>query len=50
MLAAEACKWQATNRDEHVAAAYAMVILGLSLVAAARVLLVLRTPRERRLR
>jgi multiple sugar transport system permease protein len=50
VLAAEAYKWQATNENEHVAAAYSMVILGLSLAAAAVVLLVLRTPRERRLR
>jgi multiple sugar transport system permease protein len=50
VLAAEAYKWQATNENEHVAAAYSLVILGLSLVAAAVVLVVLRTPRERRLR
>jgi multiple sugar transport system permease protein len=50
VLAAEAYKWQATNENEHVAAAYSMVILGLSLAAAAVVLVTLRTPRERRLR
>jgi multiple sugar transport system permease protein len=50
VLAAEAYKWQATNQNEHVAAAYSVVILGLSLAAAAIVLVVLRTPRERRLR
>jgi multiple sugar transport system permease protein len=50
VLAAEAYKWQVTNENEHVAAAYSLVILGLSLAAAAVVLLVLRTPRERRLR
>ena len=50
VLAAEAYKWQATNENEHVAAAYSIVILGLSLLAAAVVLLVLRTPRERRLK
>jgi multiple sugar transport system permease protein len=50
VLASEAYKWQATNMNEHVAAAYSMVILGLSLAAAAVVLIVLRTPRERRLR
>jgi multiple sugar transport system permease protein len=50
VLAAEAYKWQATNENEHVAASYSIVILGLSLAAAAFVLLVLRTPRERRLR
>ena len=49
VLAAEAYKWQATNQNEHVAAAYSVVILGLSLAAAAVVLVVLRTPRERRL-
>ncbi len=50
VLAAEAYRWQATNMNEHVAAAYSVVILGLSLAAAAVVLVVLRTPRERRLR
>jgi multiple sugar transport system permease protein len=50
VLAAEAYKWQATNENEHVAAAYSLVILGLSLAAALLVLIVLRTPRERRLR
>jgi multiple sugar transport system permease protein len=50
VLAAEAYKWQVTNENEHVAAAYSVVILGLSLVAAAVVLVALRTPRERRLR
>jgi multiple sugar transport system permease protein len=50
VLAAEAYKWQAINMDEHVAAAYSVVILGLSLAAAVLVLVLLRTPRERRLR
>ena len=50
VLASEAYIWQTTNENEHVAAAYSMVILGLSLAAAAVVLVVLRTPRERRLR
>ena len=50
VLASEAYKWQAVNMDEHVAAAYSVVILVLSLVAAAVVLVALRTPRERRLR
>ena len=50
VLAAEAYYWQTTNQNEHVAAAYSVVILGLSLAAAAVVLIVLRTPRERRLR
>jgi multiple sugar transport system permease protein len=50
VLAAEAYEWQATNQNEHVAAAYSVLILALSLAAAAVVLVVLRTPRERRLR
>jgi multiple sugar transport system permease protein len=50
VLAAEAYEWQATNQNEHVAAAYSVVILALSLAAAAVVLLALRTPKERRLR
>jgi multiple sugar transport system permease protein len=50
VLAAEAYEWQATNQNEHVAAAYSVVILALSLAAAAVVLIVLRTPKERRLR
>jgi multiple sugar transport system permease protein len=50
VLAAEAYEWQALNQNEHVAAAYSVVILGLSLAAAAVVLVVLRTPRERRVR
>jgi multiple sugar transport system permease protein len=32
VLAGEAYTWYATNRNEHVAAAYAVVILGLSLI------------------
>jgi multiple sugar transport system permease protein len=50
VLAAEAYEWQATNQNEHVAAAYSVVILALSLAAAAVVLIALRTPKERRLR
>jgi multiple sugar transport system permease protein len=50
VLAAEAYEWQATNQNEHVAAAYSVVILALSLAAAAIVLVALRTPKERRLR
>ena len=50
VLAAEAYEWQATNQNEHVAAAYSVVILALSLAAAAVVLVALRTPKERRLR
>ena len=50
VLAAEAYEWQATNQNEHVAAAYSVVILALSLAAAGVVLVALRTPKERRLR
>jgi len=50
VLASEAYKWQTTYENEHVAAAYSIVILGLSLAAAGVVLVALRTPRERRLR
>jgi multiple sugar transport system permease protein len=50
VLASEAYTWQTVNENEHVAAAYSVVILGLSLAAAAVVLVALRTPRERRLR
>lgn len=50
VLASEAYTWQVLNQNSHVAAAYSVVILGLSLAAAAVVLLALRTPHERRLR
>ncbi len=50
VLASEAYTWQTVNENEHVAAAYSVVILGLSLAAAAVVLVALHTPRERRLR
>src|SRR5438876_6406641 len=33
VIAAEAYTWYATNRNEHVAAAYAVVVLGLTVVA-----------------
>ena len=46
VLAAEAWRWQTSYMDENVAAAYATLILVLSLVSAALVLVVLRTPRE----
>jgi multiple sugar transport system permease protein len=46
VLAAEAWRWQTSYMDENVAAAYATLILVLSLVAAALVLVLLRTPRE----
>jgi multiple sugar transport system permease protein len=47
VLAAEAWRWQDSYMDENVAAAYATLILVLSLVSAALVLALLRTPRER---
>ncbi|MGI9111455.1 MAG: carbohydrate ABC transporter permease [Gaiellaceae bacterium] len=50
VLAAEAWRWQTSFMDENVAAAYATLILVLSLVSAALVLRVLRTPREQLLR
>jgi multiple sugar transport system permease protein len=50
VLASEAYTWQSVNENEHVAAAYSVVILGLSLAAAAVVLVALHTPREKRLR
>jgi multiple sugar transport system permease protein len=46
VLAAEAWRWQTSYMDENVAAAYATLILVLSLVSAALVLVLLRTPRE----
>ena len=50
VLAAEAWRWQDTNQNANVAAAYAALILVLSLVSAALVLRVLRTPKEQMLR
>jgi multiple sugar transport system permease protein len=50
VLAAEAWRWQTANFDSNVAAAYASLILVLSLVSAALVLVLLRTPREKLLR
>lgn len=50
VLAAEAWRWQTSFMDENVAAAYASLILVLSLVSAALVLRLLRTPREQLLR
>jgi multiple sugar transport system permease protein len=47
VLAAEAWRWQDSYEDANVAAAYASLILVLSLVSAALVLVLLRTPRER---
>lgn len=45
-LAGEALRWQGEYLDEHVAAAYALLILALSLVSAGLVVRLLRTPRE----
>ena len=50
VLAAEAWRWQTANFDSNVAAAYASLILVLSVVSAALILRVLRTPREQLLR
>jgi multiple sugar transport system permease protein len=50
VLAAEAWRWQDTNQNANVAAAYAALILVLSLVSAALVLRVLRTPKEQMIR
>jgi multiple sugar transport system permease protein len=46
VLAAEAWRWQDANENANVAAAYASLILVLSVVSAALVLGLLRTPRE----
>ncbi len=50
VLAAEAWRWQTSYMDENVAAAYASLILVLSVVSAGLVLRFLRTPREQLLR
>jgi multiple sugar transport system permease protein len=50
VLAAEAWRWQETNQNANVAAAYAALILVLSLVSAGLVLRVLRTPKEQMIR
>ncbi len=50
VLAAEAYRWETTNQDENVAAAYAALILVLSLVSAAIILRLLRTPKVQMLR
>jgi multiple sugar transport system permease protein len=47
VLAAEAWRWETTNMDANVAAAYASLILVLSVVSAVLVLLLLRTPKEK---
>jgi multiple sugar transport system permease protein len=49
-LAGQALRWQGEYLDSHVAAAYALLIMVLSLVAAGLVVRMLRTPRERMLR
>ena len=49
-LALEAWNWQTSYLNPHVAAAYALLILGLSLAAAAALMLLLRTRREQLLR
>ena len=50
VLAAEAYRWETTNQDENVAAAYASLILVLSVVSALIVLRLLRTKKEQLLR
>jgi multiple sugar transport system permease protein len=50
VLAAEAWRWQEMNQNANVAAAYASLILVLSLVSAAIVIRLLRTPKEQQLR
>ena len=50
VLAAEAWRWQTSYMDENVAAAYASLILVLSLVSAGLVLGLLRTPKEKLMR
>ncbi len=50
VLAAEAWRWQTSNFDSNVAAAYASLILVLSVVSAGLILRLLRTPSERLLR
>jgi multiple sugar transport system permease protein len=47
VLAAEAWRWHTANDDANVAAAYASLILVLSLISAALVLRLLRTPKEK---
>jgi multiple sugar transport system permease protein len=50
VLAAEAWRWETSYLDSNVAAAYASLILVLSVISAIIVLRVLRTPREQLLR
>jgi multiple sugar transport system permease protein len=49
-LALESWNWQTSYLNPHIAAAYATLILGLSLVAAAFLMILLRTRREQLLR
>ena len=49
-LAGESLRWQSDYLDPHVASAYALLILALSLVAAGIAVRALRTPKERLLR
>ena len=50
VLASEAYRWETSNQDENVAAAYASLILVLSVVSALIVLRALRTRKEQLLR
>ena len=50
VLAAEAYRWETTNMDENIAAAYASLILVLSVVSALIVLRLFRTRKEQLLR
>jgi multiple sugar transport system permease protein len=49
-LATEAWKWQADYFNSHVAAAYSALILVLSLISAALVVWIFRTPKEQMMR
>ena len=50
VLTAEAWRWHTALRDPNVAAAYAALILVLTVVAAALILRIFRTPREQMIR
>ncbi len=50
VLTAEAWRWHTTFRDANVAAAYAALILVLTIVAAVIILRIFRTPREQMIR
>jgi multiple sugar transport system permease protein len=49
VLTAEAWRWQTSIRNANVAAAYAALILVLSIVSTGLILRFLRTPREQRM-